>query len=92
MYRLQGDIYAVMGLPLKAQPLYEQALARAQAAGQWGRQAALHEQLATVAQGASDVAAAILYLEAAQALYQEHGHVTQATALQEQIERLQHQL
>ena len=92
VYRLQGDIYAVMGLPLKAQPLYEQALARAQAAGQWGRQAVLHEQLATVAQDASDVAAAISHLEAARALYQEHGHVTQVTALQEQIERLQPQL
>lgn len=89
IYLLQGDIYLAVGLPLKAQKQYEQALALAMERGQLRRQADSHEGLAIVAQGESEVADAISHLESALKIHEMLGDSTQVPALQERIDRLQ---
>ncbi|MCG8364572.1 MAG: tetratricopeptide repeat protein [Pseudanabaenales cyanobacterium] len=92
IYLLQGDIYLAVGLPLKAQKQYEQALELAMEAEQLTRQADSYEGLATVAQGESEVSDAISHLKSALRIYETLGNVTQVNALQERIDRLQLQL
>ncbi|NER85166.1 MAG: tetratricopeptide repeat protein, partial [Leptolyngbya sp. SIO1D8] len=73
IYVMQGDIYFSVGLPLRAQEHYQQALTLATKTGQLQGQAGSQDGLALLAQGRGELSEAIAYTEEALALYEVMG-------------------
>ena len=92
IYVMQGDIYFSVGLPLRAQEHYQQALTLATKTGQLQGQAGSQDGLALLAQGRGELSKAIAYTEEALALYEVMGDAEQVDVLAERLAFLQSQL